>query len=254
MGNMYSQQISQKFWNLPHKATEETEREQTFIDDIIAKAHIERLLLDNLNGITTAFDGGAGYGRFSLLLAERGIHVTHFDISAPMIDKAKQLADKRGVSGNITFVLGSIEDLSAFQDNNFDLVMSFDAPISYTYPNQERVLNELSRIAAKRLCISVYSRLASVGYLFDPAQKEKYILNKNSGDSFVRWTLDKAVELRQDFKPDIAAARRQMADGLPEPYDTTLRAYSEDGNRSPFRTALCPRSFQKYCIILAQKM
>jgi SAM-dependent methyltransferase len=240
MENMYSREISQKFWNLPHKATEETERELTFIDDIIAKAHIERLLLDNLYDISTAFDGGAGYGRFSMLLAERGVHVTHFDISAPMIDKAKELADKRGVSDNMTFVLGSLEDLSAFRNNSYDLVISFDAPISYTYPNHERVLSELSRIAAKRLCISVYSRLASVGYLFDPAQKEKYILNENSRDNFVRWTLDKAVELRQEFKPDIAAARRQMVDGLPEPYDTTLRAYSEGGTPFPVSYGFMP--------------
>jgi 2-polyprenyl-3-methyl-5-hydroxy-6-metoxy-1,4-benzoquinol methylase len=94
-----STEISRRFWNLPQKADEETAREQTFIDDIIAKAHIERLLLENLDGIRTAFDGGAGYGRFSLLLAAKGVHVTHFDISLPMIEKAKEIgrnARRRG--------------------------------------------------------------------------------------------------------------------------------------------------------------
>ena len=38
-----STDISRRFWNLPQKSGEETMREQTFIDDIIAKAHIERL-------------------------------------------------------------------------------------------------------------------------------------------------------------------------------------------------------------------
>ena len=60
-----STDISRRFWNLPQKAGEETAREQTFIDDVIQKAHIERLLLENLSGINTVFDGGAGYGRFS---------------------------------------------------------------------------------------------------------------------------------------------------------------------------------------------
>ena len=64
-----STDISRRFWNLPQKAGEETMREQTFIDDIIQKAHIERLLLETLSGIHTVFDGGAGYGRFSILLA-----------------------------------------------------------------------------------------------------------------------------------------------------------------------------------------
>jgi len=63
-----STDISRRFWNLPQKAREETEREQVFIDDIISKAHIERLLFENLSGIKTVFDGGAGYGRFSVLL------------------------------------------------------------------------------------------------------------------------------------------------------------------------------------------
>ena len=96
-----STDISRRFWNLPQKADEETAREQTYIDDIIQKAHIERLLLEHLNGVKTAFDGGAGYGRFSLLLAAQGVHVTHFDISLPMIEKAKEFADKRGVSENM---------------------------------------------------------------------------------------------------------------------------------------------------------
>ena len=146
----YSTKISERMWNLPDKGELEAERENTFIDDIVQKAHIEKELLLNLDGIETAFDGGAGCGRFSILLAKHGVKVTHFDISQPMIDKAKEIAEKEGVSGNITFVRGALEDLSAYADHSFDLVMSFDSPISYTYPNQEKVIGELVRIAKKR--------------------------------------------------------------------------------------------------------
>lgn len=45
-------------WNQPDKGELEAERENTFIDDIVQKAHIERELLNNLDGIKTAFDGG----------------------------------------------------------------------------------------------------------------------------------------------------------------------------------------------------
>lgn len=58
-----------------------------------------------------------------------------------------------------------MEDLSAYEDGTFDLVMSFDAPISYTYPNQEKTIKELVRIAKKRIIISVSSRLGSLPYL-----------------------------------------------------------------------------------------
>lgn len=87
----YSRKISERLWNLSDKGEQESRREETFIDDIIQKSHIEKELLSHLDGIETVFDGGAGSGRFSILLAKHGCNVTHFDISQPMIDKAKEL-------------------------------------------------------------------------------------------------------------------------------------------------------------------
>jgi SAM-dependent methyltransferase len=234
-----STDISRRFWNLPQKADEETSREQTFIDDIIAKAHIERLLLENLDGIRTAFDGGAGYGRLSLLLAAKGIHVTHFDISLPMIEKAKALADEQGVAANMTFVHGSLEDLSTFRDKQFDLAMSFDAPISYTYPNHEAVIQNLIRITDKRICISVYSRLAWT-YHLDPAQKEKYILDCETRDPLARWTLDHGLAGRADHRPDMAAVRAFHNTGLMDSVEKTAEAFNDGGTPWPVSYAFMP--------------
>ena len=206
----YSRKISERMWNQPDKGELEAEREQTFIDDIVQKAHIEKELLSHLDGIETAFDGGAGSGRFSILLAEQGIKVTHFDISQPMIDKAKELAEKAGVIENMTFVKGALEDLSAYTDKSFDLVMSFDAPISYTYPNQEKVISELVRIAKKRIMISVSSRLGSLPYLSNPIQKNQFILDENSKDSWVQWCLQ---------------AREQMIEGFAFHKDNLMEAF-----------------------------
>ena len=206
----YSRKISERMWNQPDKGELEAEREQTFIDDIVQKSHIEKELLSHLDGIETAFDGGAGSGRFSIPLAEQGIKVTHFDISQPMIDKAKELAEKAGVIENMTFVKGALEDLSAYTDKSFDLVMSFDAPISYTYPNQEKVISELVRIAKKRIMISVSSRLGSLPYLSNPIQKNQFILDENSKDSWVQWCLQ---------------AREQMIEGFAFHKDNLMEAF-----------------------------
>ena len=206
----YSRKISERMWNQPDKGELEAEREQTFIDDIVQKSHIEKELISHLDGIETAFDGGAGSGRFSILLAEQGIKVTHFDISQPMIDKAKELAEKAGVIENMTFVKGALEDLSAYTDKSFDLVMSFDAPISYTYPNQEKVISELVRIAKKRIMISVSSRLGSLPYLSNPIQKNQFILDENSKDSWVQWCLQ---------------AREQMIEGFAFHKDNLMEAF-----------------------------
>ena len=210
----YSQKISERQWNQPDKGELESHREETYIDDIIQKDHIERKLLENLDGIRTVFDGGAGSGRFSILLAKRGLKVTHFDISQPMIDKARELAEKEGVLDRITFVKGALEDLSAYKDGEFDLVMSFDAPISYTYPNQERVLSELVRICGKRIIISVSSRLGSLPYLANPVQKNQFILDENSEDPFVRWLVEHRAEAVEGFVFRKAELDRVMADGL----------------------------------------
>lgn len=210
----YSRKISERLWNLPEKGELESHREETFIDDIIQKSHIEKTLLDNLDGIKTVFDGGAGCGRFSILLAKQGCKVTHFDISQPMIDKAKELARQAGVLEQITFVKGALEDLSAFDSKSFDLVISFDAPLSYTYPHQEQVIQELVRLAGKRIIISVSSRMGYLPYLANPLQKNQFILDENCGDSWVKWCVANKDNAVKSFSFDVRAAEKLLAEGL----------------------------------------
>ncbi len=185
----YSQKISARHWNQPDKGEREAAREQTFIDDIVQKSHIEKELLANLAGIKTVFDGGGGSGRFSILLAKHGCNVTHFDISQPMLDKASELAKAAGVENRITFVKGALEDLSAYKDHSFDLVISFDAPVSYTWPNQKNVIASLVRICKKRIMISVSSRLGTLPYLANPLNKNQFILDEDCGDPWVTWCI-----------------------------------------------------------------
>ena len=210
----YSQKISERQWNLPDKGELESRREATYIDDIIQKDHIQRKLLEHLDGIHTVFDGGAGSGRFSILLAKQGCRVTHFDISQPMITKARELAAREGVSDRITFVKGALEDLNAYQDRVFDLVMSFDAPISYTYPNQNKVIGELVRIAGKRIMISVSSRLGSLPYLANPIQKNQFILDEGADDPFVQWCVANRKQMIDGFTFSKKNAEKLLTDGL----------------------------------------
>ncbi|MBR5344293.1 MAG: class I SAM-dependent methyltransferase [Clostridia bacterium] len=210
----YSRKIAERQWNLPDKGELESRREATYIDDIIQKGHLQRKLLENLDGIKTVFDGGAGCGRFSILLAKQGCRVTHFDISQPMIDKAKELAEKENVLDQITFVRGALEDLRAYADRSFDLVISFDAPVSYTWPNQEKVIAELVRIARKRIMLSVSSRLGSLPYLANPIQKNQFFLDEQADDPFVRWCVENREKMIEGFRFDKAHAEQLWTDGL----------------------------------------
>ncbi|MBD5479401.1 MAG: class I SAM-dependent methyltransferase [Lachnospiraceae bacterium] len=210
----YSRKIAERLWNQPDKGELESHREETFMDDIIQKNHIEKELLSNLDGIKTVFDGGAGCGRFSILLAKQGCEVTHFDISQPMIDKAKELAEKAGVLDKITFVKGALEDLEDFEDKSFDMVISFDAPISYTYPNQEHVISELVRICRKRIILSVSSRLGYLPYLANPIQKNQFILDENCSDPFVKWCIENKANAVESFRFNKEVVEKLRADGL----------------------------------------
>lgn len=210
----YSRKISERLWNMPDKGELESCREATFIDDIIQKSHIEKELLAHLDGIRTVFDGGAGCGRFSILLAKQGCEVTHFDISQSMLDKAKELAGKEGVLDRITFVKGALEDLTDFKDHSFDMAISFDAPVSYTYPNQEQVISELVRICRKRIMLSVSSRLGYLPYLANPIQKNQFILDENCGDPFVRWCVDNKENAVEAFYFDKDAVMNLWGKGL----------------------------------------
>lgn len=235
----YSRLIAERHWNLPGKGERESRREETFIDDIIQKHHLERELLTRLDGVKTAFDGGAGCGRFSILLAKHGVRVTHFDISRPMLDKARELAGEAGVLDRMEFVQGALEDLSAYRDGQFDLVLSFDAPVSYTYPHQEQVIGELARIAAKRLLLSVSSRLGSLPYLANPLQKDPYILKNHPDDPWVQWLLSSREERLRAFRFNKAEMERGWREGLMGG-EAEINAYQAGGEPWPITYLFLP--------------
>ena len=116
--------------------------------------------------------------------------------------------------GRIAFVRGALEDLSAYPDRAFDLVLSLDAPISYTYPNQEKVIGELVRIARKRILISVSSRLGYLPYLANPVQKNQFILDEVSEDPFVQWLVSERENQIRNFRFSKAGPERLLRDCL----------------------------------------
>ncbi|MCH4886759.1 methyltransferase domain-containing protein [Acidaminobacter sp. JC074] len=235
-----SRLISERHWNLSDKGERENKREEMFIDDIIQKAHIEREILSNLDGIKTVFDGGAGAGRFSIMLAKKGIRVTHFDISEPMIKKAKELARQAGVEDKLTFIKGALEDLDQFDDHAFDMVISFDAPISYTYPNQEKVIENLVRIGKKKIIISVSSRLGTLPYFTNPIQKSQFIIDRDSEDNFVRWCVDHEASQIDNFKYNKDFVDMVYREGLCDDLDNTIEAFNEGKSPWPITYLFMP--------------
>ena len=90
----------------------------------------------------TVLDAGCGEGHNTRLLARHGARVVGVDISAKMIELARQEEEREPLG--IRYELGSYSDLAMFDDDFFDRVVSFMALMDG--PNFEGAVGEIFRV------------------------------------------------------------------------------------------------------------
>ncbi len=78
-----------------------------------------------------------------------------------MLEIARKKARSCGIT-TIEFVQGSIDDLSGFGNDDFDLVLCLDSPLSLCYNTYETALSELVRVTRSRLVLCVMNRLGVI--------------------------------------------------------------------------------------------
>ncbi len=220
-----SEDIAERFWNLPQKPDEEARREQLFLDDVIHKAHLDREIESRLEGVRSALDVGAGTGRFSLRLAARGVRVTHLDISAGMLERARREAARAGLLGMMTFRQGRVADLRGYSAREFDLVICSDAPVSYAYPHHAAAIAALVRVSGKAIILSVSSRLGYGSLALNTIQKEPYFVDPDSDDPLVRFYRDSGRAGLASGEPRLGAAWNVLDTGLVSPPQETDREF-----------------------------
>ena len=149
------------FWD--NRVTGELERENVNPRKQVHTALLWREIGRTLQEkrLLEVLDGGAGFGRFSIPLAEAGHRVVHLDISSKMLDAARKKAKLKKLT-KMEFVHGSIEDLSQFKDGSFDVVLCLDSPLSYCYDSYQKALGELLRVTRSRIILCVTSRLGVI--------------------------------------------------------------------------------------------
>ncbi|PID27331.1 MAG: hypothetical protein CR982_06165 [Candidatus Cloacimonadota bacterium] len=156
-----------KYWNRD-SAREEMIREEKFplvdIQTTIAWIKINKYL--KKGGISTILDAGAGVGRYSLPLAKTGYKVTHLDISKDMNLVAMKTAENEDVK-NIDFLISDISRMTYIADKSYDLVISFDSPITYCYPDHYKALSEVLRASKDLVMIMVSSRTGTIPFYID---------------------------------------------------------------------------------------
>lgn len=95
-------------------------------------------------------DAGGGPGRYSIELAKKGYEVVLLDLVPEHIEFAKNKIEEAKVSEKIKdTIVGTITDLSQFEDNSFDAVICLGGPLSHVHPEKERkkAIQELVRVA-----------------------------------------------------------------------------------------------------------
>lgn len=98
-------------------------------------------LLSNMPEKLCVLDAGGGEGQTACRMAELGHSVTHCDVSAGMIARAKALACEKGVSSNMHFVHSAAQEIGQHLESPVDLIL-FHAVLEWVVDPQA-VLNSL---------------------------------------------------------------------------------------------------------------
>jgi len=118
--------------------------------------YIEKFLKPNAK----ILEIGAGTGRYSIFLAQKGYDVTAVDLTPKHVEIMTQKAN--GLK-NFRCMVADALDLSMFEDNSFDMVLNF-GPMYHLFhqKDKEQAVKETIRVAQKGgICMFAYLPCAS---------------------------------------------------------------------------------------------
>ena len=159
-------------------------------------------------------DAGGGPGRYTLELASRGYQMVLFDLTPANLEFARRQVKRRKLQSQVvSFVEGSLVDLSCFESNSFDAVICLGGPLSHII-NEEyrnRAITELLRLAkpAAPVFASVMGRLSLLVVeleLFQPEIEMPHFIEirdtgtYQGGSGFTACHFFLPEELRQAFE------------------------------------------------------
>lgn len=110
-------------------------------------------------------DAGGGPGRYAIELAKMGYDVILLDLTLKLLEIAREQILKAKIGEKVREVLqGSIDDLSIFDDNTFDVVTCLGGALSHLVSDKQRekAASELIRVAKPDalIFVSVIGKLA----------------------------------------------------------------------------------------------
>jgi SAM-dependent methyltransferase len=188
---------------LPFMTSQQTLRETAFIIEALSPPAASEVL-----------DIACGYGRHAIELGQRGFRVTGLDLSLPLLIRAADEAQRRGLSVN--FVHADMREMT--YDSQFDA--AYCVLTSFGYFDEETNL---------RVASSIFRALKPGGrFLVDTINRD-YIVSDLP--SRVWWEGDGCVVLEEvdfDFHTSRVVIRRSIVfgDGRQVENESSIRAYS----------------------------
>ena len=193
--------------------------------------HLEREGLDHISG--RVLDVGAGAGRVSLELQERGLRVTALDVSPGAIEVCR----RRGVERTFE---GTVADLAARGTEPFDAFVLYGNNLGLMgSPEQApRFLETLASVARPGAVIVGTNRDAAV--TDDPAHLGYHALNRERGRNIGHLTLRTRHRGLTTAWFDLLFAAEEELRGLAAPAGWEVEAFLQEG--APYLVVLRLRS------------
>jgi ubiquinone/menaquinone biosynthesis C-methylase UbiE len=138
--------LAKKGWNMISQSYQE--KTKISLEDVhygpISPGESELNLLGDVKG-KDILEIGCGGGQNAIVLAKWGARSVGLDVSQEQIKYARKLGKKEKV--NVPFYIGSMEDLSMFQDESFDIALSSFA-VGYV-ENLAKTFQEVFKVLRK---------------------------------------------------------------------------------------------------------
>ena len=111
-------------------------------------------LPQDLRGLRV-LDAGCGTGAFAVEAARRGAHVTATDLSATLVDLARERTPRDLAGGSIEFLVG---DMTTAGAGTFDYAVAMDSVIHYRAPDLARTIAALAARTERGVLFTVAPR------------------------------------------------------------------------------------------------
>lgn len=116
------------------------------LSDAIVEEVIRKNIPETLSAEATILDAGAGTGRWIIKLARRyPCLFVLYDLSADMLDVARDNIGQAGLTDRVRIQQGSLTDMSALSNESVDHLVSTYNPISFV-DDPARAMSELFRV------------------------------------------------------------------------------------------------------------